>query len=136
MNFTRMTVVSVLLASSLGGCATSPAGSKLPADLQTELNTPLYCNDDAECKTMWERATYFVNTNAGFKLQIHNDTIIETYNPTDASPRLAFSITREPLGNGRYQITTKAWCANIFGCQPNQYEAIAKAKRYMRTGQK
>lgn len=136
MKFKRLVVTSAFLASLLGGCATSPPGSNLPSELQTELNAPLYCNDDAECKVIWERATYFVTENAGFKLQIHNDTVIETYNPTDASPRLAFNITREPLGNGRYQIRTKAWCANMFGCQPNQYEAIARAKRYMRTGQK
>lgn len=128
--------INVLAVMLLAGCATSPAGSKLPPDLQSELNEPLYCNSEAECKTIWERATYFVSANAGFKLQIQNDTVIETYNPTDASPRLAFSITKEPLDGGRYQIRTKAWCANIFGCQPNQYEAIAKAKRYMRTGQK
>ncbi|MGE3666954.1 MAG: hypothetical protein AB7G51_10085 [Steroidobacteraceae bacterium] len=85
---------------------------------------------------MWERATYFVSTNAGFKLQIHNDTIIETYSPTDYSTELAFSISREPLGGGRYQIWTKAWCANMFGCTPNQVEAMARAKRYIRTGQK
>lgn len=123
----------VLLVIILGGCATAPT---LPADLQAELNNPLYCQGEAECKTMWERATYYVNANAGFKIQIHNDTIIETYNPSEHSVRLAFSITREPLGNGRYQIWTKAWCANIFGCQPNHLEASAKAKRYIRTGVK
>ncbi|MBK6617477.1 MAG: hypothetical protein WAT53_08195 [Nitrosomonas sp.] len=124
----------VAFTAVLSGCASNQL--KLSVELQQEIDTPLYCNSEDECKVMWERATFFVNDNAGFKLQIHNDTIIQTYNPTEYSVNLAFSISREPLGNGKYQIWTKAWCANMFGCQPNQDEAIAKAKRYMRTGQK
>jgi hypothetical protein len=127
-------LVGTVIAISISSCA--GVKPKLSSELQSELDAPLYCENEQECKTMWERATYFVNANAGFKLQVLNDTIIETYNPSRYSPRLAFSISKEPLGDGRYQIWTKAWCANIFGCQPNQYEAIARLKRYMRTGKK
>ena len=131
MNKVRALVVLGVLAY-LSGCATSPA--ELSPELQSELNKPLYCEGEENCRIVWERATFFVNNNAGFKLQVHNDTVIQTYNPSENSPGLAFSISKEPLGNGRYQIWTKAWCANIFGCQPNQYEAIAMAKKYMRSG--
>ncbi|WP_308366981.1 MULTISPECIES: hypothetical protein [unclassified Microbulbifer] len=124
-------IISLILFT---GCAANK--QKLSADLQKELDEPLYCEGEDQCKEMWERATFFVNANAGFKIQIHNDTIIQTYNPTNSSPRLAFSITREPLGGGKYQIWTKVWCANMFGCQPNQFEATARAKRYVRTGRK
>ncbi len=126
-------LIGVIIAITSGCTANKP---KLTKDLQTEFDTPLYCDNDQLCKTMWDRATYFVNNNAGFKIQIHNDTIIETYNPSNASPKLAFSINKEPLGNNKYRIWVKAWCANIFRCQPNQHEAIARAKRYMRTGAK
>jgi hypothetical protein len=133
MNLSKYTAPIVgFVAIALSGCTANPP--KLTQELQSELDTPLYCESDEECKTMWERAAYFVNSNAGFKLQIHNDTIIETYNPTKYSPRLAFSVSKEPKGNGKYQIRVKAWCANMFGCQPNQYEAIARVKKYMRTG--
>jgi len=118
----------------LTGCASTE--SQLSSELQKELNTPLYCEEGISCKDMWERATYFVKSNSGFKLQILNDNVIETYNPTSNSPSLAFSISKEPLGDGKYKIWTKAWCNNIFGCQPNHWEAMARAKRYMRTGQK
>lgn len=107
---------------------------QLSEELQTALDSPLFCENEFECKIMWERAVYFVNRNAGFKIQLLKDSIIETYNPPSTSTRLAFSITKEPLGNGRYQIWTKAWCSNIFGCIPNNYEAMARAKRYIRTG--
>lgn len=133
INKLRLLIASIA-AVGVSGCATNP--TNLPPELQSEIDTPLYCQGENECKTMWERATFFVNANAGFKLQVHNDTIIQTYNPSDNSPRLAFSISKEPLGDGKYQIWTKAWCANMFGCHPNQYEAVARAKRYMRTGVK
>jgi len=133
MKYKLLLVLAASVAFS-SGCATNQP--KLSAELQQELDSPLYCNSEEECNLMWERATFFVTNNSGFKLQIHNDTVIQTYNPTNHSVRLAFNISREPLGNGKYQIWTKAWCANMFGCQPNQYEAVAKAKHYMRTGQK
>lgn len=117
----------------ISGCASQ---SNLSTNLQTELDTPLICNNEEECKIFWDRATYFVTSNAGFKIQIHNDSIIETYNPTNYSVRLAFRITREPLGDDQYRIITNAWCANLFGCQPDRLETMAKAKLYIRTGQK
>ena len=116
----------------ISGCAS--VQPKLSTELQSEFDEPLYCDGENECKMMWERATYFINKNAGFKLQIHNETIIETYNPAQNSPKLAFSVSREPLGNGKYRIWTKAWCNNMFGCQPNHIEAIARAKQYIRIG--
>lgn len=124
-------LIALTVVSS--GCATNQPN--LSAELQQELVAPLYCSSESECKLMWERATFFVTKYAGFKLQIHNDTVIQTYNPTHASVKLAFNITREPKGDGKYQIWTKVWCDNIFGCQPDHNEATAKAKRYMRTGQ-
>ena len=131
----RSTYLAVLLFSVVGfsGCATNQP--RLSPELQYELDTPLYCEGEEECKVMWERATFFVNENAGFKIQVHNDTIIQTYNPSKYSTSLAFSIYKEPLGNGRYQIWTKAWCS-WFVCKPNPIEAITRAKRYIRTGVK
>ena|SRR5690554_1134854 len=125
-------LTSVATVVLLGGCAANKP--QLTTELQSELEAPLYCEGEEQCKTMWERATFFVSSNAGFKIQIHNDTVIQTYNPMPNSPKLAFSISREPLGSGRYQIWTKAWCDNMFGCHPNHFEAIARAKRYIRTG--
>ena len=115
-------------------CAAS--GPTLSPGLQSEYDAPLYCEGEQQCKTYWERAAYFVSANAGFKVQTHTDMLIETYSPTGYSVYLGFKITREPLGEGRYQIWTNAWCDNLFGCKPDHREAIARAKRYIRTGQK
>ena len=127
----RRLLYLLLAAASLGCAAQLP---KLSPSLQEAYDSPLLCESEDECKLMWERATFFVSKNAGFKMQIHNDNLIETYNPTDGSTALAFSISKEPLGGGRYRIWTKAWCANMFGCTPNQHEATARAKRYIRDG--
>lgn len=128
----KRTISLVFFMVFFAGCATH----ELSAELQNELNAPLYCEGEKQCKTMWERATFFVNKNAGFKLQVHNDTVIQTFNPSEHSPKLAFSISKEPIGNDRYQITIEAWCANIFGCNPDHLETIARGKLYLRTGRR
>jgi hypothetical protein len=68
---------------------------------QTELDTPLYCEVEQQCKDLWERATYYVSTNSGYKIQNVNDTLIETYSPTQADTKLAWKIIKKPLGEGK-----------------------------------
>ncbi len=126
-------VLFAILSLTLAGCA---GKQPLSPALQREADTALFCEGEEQCKEMWERATFWVKSHSGFKLQILNDSVIETYNSTGGSVRLAFSVTREPLGGGRYQIWTNARCDNIFGCETPPIEAIARAKYYMRTGQR
>ena len=84
---------------------------------------------------MWDRAMYFINTNAAFKIQTVNDNMIETYNPRQGSRKLAFRVLKQPLGNNKYKILTFAWCDDtMFGCQPDKWIAIVRAKQYIRTG--
>ena len=124
-------IPAVLL--SLTGCVANQP--KLSSEVQYELDRALYCQTEDDCKAMWERATYYVSTHAGYKMQIVSDTVIETHNPTQHSTALAFKVTKEPVGTGQYRLWTTAWCANMFGCVPNKFEAIAKAKYYIRTGE-
>ena len=121
-------VYSFLLVLTTGCASTvSPYISK-------QLAKPLACKGEAQCKVMWDRAVYFVNTNAAFKIQTVNDNMIETYNPSRYSPKLAFRIIKQPLGDGAYRIRVKAWCDNLFGCSPNELNATVKAKNYIRSG--
>lgn len=128
-------IISVMATVLLYGCATHQQ-KPLSPELQGELDAPLYCTGEQECKALWERAAFFVNTNAGYKIQILSDTTIQTYNPAKYSPKLAFTITKEPLEEGKYRIWTTVWCANAFGCNPDRAVTAALAKRYMRTGKK
>lgn len=126
----KFVIIAALLATT--GCATAPPMS---SDLQAELTTPLICSGLEECKVMWERAGFIVGAVAGYKIQTYNDTIIETYNPAPNMPQLSVVVRKEPLGEGRYQIWTNAGCNNMFGCTPyGKDEAIARIKRYIRTG--
>jgi len=114
------------------GCST-PGKNMSLAD-QTELDIPLYCEGEQQCKDLWERATYYVSTNSRYKIQNVNDTLIETYSPTQSDTHLAWKIIKKPLGGGKYHIQTVAWCNNVFGCYPDSYEAMLNAKRYMKEG--
>lgn len=116
----------------MSGCASQ--SPRLDVGLQKELEQPLLCEGEVQCKEMWERAAFFVSSNSAYKIQIYNDNLIQTYSSTNSSTGLSYKITREPLGSGRYRIWVGAWCANIFGCHPNHLEASAKAKLYIRSG--
>ena len=124
--FSTVVTVSVLLV----GCATP--GAEMSVAETEELNEPLYCESESQCTSVWERATYYVTTNSGYKIQHINDSLIETYNSNDTS--LAWKIVKKPLGDGKYQILTSAWCGNAFGCYPDALEAMLAAKRYMKEG--
>ena len=121
-------ILTVLIAA---GCASTD----LTPSLSKELHTPVICKGLKQCNAMWDRAMYFVNSHAGFKVHIANDNMIETYNPTAYSPKLAFKVTKQPLGDESYKIVTAAWCDDwLFGCMPDRLATMAKANRYIRSG--
>jgi len=122
--------IAVTFVLFLTGCATQQS-SLSPAEI-TEVDMPLYCEGEAQCKDMWERAIYFVSTKSSYKIQNINDNLIETYNPGPYETNLAWRINKKPMGNGRYQILTAAYCANVFGCTPHYLDAILEAKRYIK----
>lgn len=126
-----MKILLLLLLFSLYACTTT---TPMSDELYKHLSTPLSCAGENECKIMWDRAMYFVNTNSGYKVQIANDNMIETYNPSQYSPKLAFRIIKQPLGDGAYKITVQTWCDNFLGCSPDSRTTTARAKRYIRSG--
>lgn len=119
---------AALAAVMLAGCATAP----LPAGMQYELTAPLVCAGERQCKIGWQAAQAWVASHAGMKLQIANDTVIETYNSTPSSPNLSVQVIRQPLGEGRDQFTIRAGCANLFGCVPDRLGAVVNFKREVR----
>ncbi len=124
--------VSALLA----GCAFMPPEPMSP-ELQTAYDTPLYCNGPEECKLIWERASYFVATESRWQVIALTDNLIETEGVPRGYYPLAYSIAREPMGKGRYRIMTQSWCGvGPNGCRPRADIGVARAKHYMRTGEK
>lgn len=124
-------LLMIIAASFVSGCVQMP---RMSPELSRNLNEELYCDGEIQCKEMWERAIYFVSTNAGYKISVQNDLLIETFGPNEPSPELHFKVVKEPKGEGRYRIWTYASCANIFGCRPSWQVGVARAKLYIRTG--
>ena len=119
------------------GCA--PQSTLSPA-MQADVARPLYCQGAKECKDMWKRALQFVSLNAGYKIDTANAAIIETkqlqcdscYLHPDRT--LAMRVTKSPLGDGRYQILTNAWCYKTRSCTPDIEETLWRAKLFIREG--
>lgn len=83
------------------------------------------CDGEKDCAAKWEAAQLWVSQNAGYKIQISSNVIIETYNSQDST--LAASITKEPLGSGKYKIIAKIWCSyedqGPYSCRPYSLDA-------------
>ncbi len=81
------------------------------------------CDGEAQCTAMWEAAQLWVAKNAGYKIQILSNVLIETYSSTDMS--LAARITKEPVSSGKYKIVALVRCSNPFGCITKPDLAVA-----------
>ncbi|MFF7399448.1 hypothetical protein ACFZAI_23550 [Achromobacter sp. NPDC008082] len=123
-------------AALLSGCVVGPRPATLSPELQKALDTPLYCSEASECKLVWERGIYYVANNSRWRVMAETSNLIETEYPDKGYYGLAYRITREPMGNGRYRISTQAWCGlKDWQCKPHADEGVARAKYYMMTGQ-
>ena len=119
-------LIILLTFTLLAGCATSPQVQAKRATFQKTIPT---CTKDIDCEVKWEAAQVWIVRNAGFKLQVATDTLLETYNPTDYSVNLGVRVIKEPLGGGNYRIVVSTYCANIFGCQPDTWDAALDFNR-------
>jgi len=88
------------------------------------------CEAD-KCNYMWEAAQVWVSNNSAYKIQIATSAIISTYNSTRGSTDLAFKVTKEPIGSGKYKISMFARCDNILGCAVNPDQAVQNFNRHI-----
>ncbi|RBW66333.1 hypothetical protein DS893_04750 [Vibrionales bacterium C3R12] len=126
-------IITTTIAIFLVSCANQQAPKTLSSELQKEYETPLLCTQNT-CDKMWERGTFFISQNTGFKIQVHNNMIVETWNSTGSSTGLAFKMTKEPLPDGAYRIWTTSQCGHSLYCDKDPIATVAKAKWYMRHG--
>ena len=80
-----------------------------------EASRPI-CRNDADCKVKWDASQLWLAKNSPMKIQIATDVVLETYGSTRG--KLAFRVTKEPIGAGEYRIFAEAGCDNPFGCSP------------------
>ena len=124
MNQRLLTIVA--MAAALIGCAARPDLHAKQAAFSATIPT---CSGTDECTAKWEAAQLWVVRNAGWKIQTQSTVLIETYNAVNSSPRIAVQVVKEPMGGGKYRLIVKVWCDNIFGCQPDSWEAALNFNR-------
>lgn len=122
------TFILIVLALVSFGCAPS---QQRTAQIAQFNSTVPECVGEQDCKDKWSAAQIWVSRNCGMKIQIANDTIINTYNSSRNSTRLAANVTKEPMGNDKYRIIIRTGCNNIFGCSPDAVEAAIEFNNYV-----
>jgi hypothetical protein len=100
---------------------------KKQAELEAIQNVPV-CFTEYNCERKWAAARDWVNRNAGYKIQIYSDDLIETYNSTSSSTALHARVTKTLLGDVGgsrvYAIGVTVGCDNIFGCSPKEKDSV------------
>src|SRR5262245_23808575 len=122
---------SFLTAVLLLGCASTGGDDpRLNADAMRELG----CIDKAQCELFWERAQVWVSGNSYYRVQLANDSVIETQGPLAGRMELAYRVIKIPDGKGGARIMITAECGNAFRCTPTVTDAMVAFKRYTRSG--
>lgn len=87
--------------------------------------TPVVCEGPEDCEAKWSRALSWVLTYADYRLQLNTDTLIQTYGPFINPHGTAFSVTKVPLGGGRYVFELRAACRSTPWCGRDLRERTA-----------
>lgn len=88
---------------------------------QIEATRPT-CEGEKDCAAKWDAAQLYVIKNAGYQMQIATNVLIETFNSHNRA--VAMSVTKEPLGGGRYRFIARAWCDSFLGCYRLPADAV------------
>lgn len=120
-------IATSLALAFLSGCA---APEPMTAEQAKLMEAPI-CDSSNSCTLMWQRAQLWLVNNSTWRLQMANDTLLQTFGPGDSTD-VAYTVTRTPLGGDRYQIAMRAGCGNIFGCVPKSgAERIMEFNTYL-----
>lgn len=112
----------------LSGCAQQQA---ISPGLQQEALAPLLCSSKPQCDLYWQRAQAWLVVNGAFRIQLANDTVIQTYGPLPNGGALAYRVTKLPTTLESARIVINGNCDNMLGCNPNLMEAAVSFKRFV-----
>jgi hypothetical protein len=121
----------ILLTLFLGACA-SPQGGMSQFELDVA-KQPLTCKDKAQCDVYWQRAQTYIVKNSRWKIQLSNDTLIQTYGPGD-DPYLAYTVNKVLKSDGSAEIEVSTRCGNMFGCEIAPWQGVKNLKEYVKSG--
>jgi hypothetical protein len=115
----------IIITLLLSGCAQAPyvnpyldGKHSVSAGNTSEATYPVKCKDQSDCSLKWQKAQLWVLNNGVWKIQISNDTLIQTFGPGSTTDT-AYAVTRQNNPDGSGLIDIKAACGNIFACYPN-----------------
>ena len=120
---------SIFLTALIVGCASEPY---VPTPKVAEAAaTPVICEGKDACEVMWSKAQIWVSENAGYKIQIATDSIIETYTARDYSQGYAVRMTKMPIGGGKYELSLNINCGYPALCSERPIIFQARFRRAM-----
>lgn len=124
-------IVTALGITILSGCATlSPEQEQAIIERDLQANREPVCNNDSECKLMWDKAVYFVSSNAGMVTRTSSDNLIETFAST--SMRMHVKVNKVPIESGKYRIQSVWGCGNVWGCNKHPKQIKADFNNYLK----
>lgn len=125
-------ILSILLISLLTACASPEQKVEKQAKIEEFRSTIPICTGPADCAAKWEAAQYFIIKTSPMNMQTVTNVLIQTYPSPKNSIRLAMSVTKEPLGNGKYRILVNAYCDNfMWPCEPGKLESALGFNNYV-----
>ena len=105
-------IISVIVLAStflfLGCGGPQPSPQLAPAQ---SMKTGYTCN--GSCKDSWTKAQLWIHKHSLMKIQIANDSMIQTYGSIDYAN--TFTATKVPLGNNTYSIQMEVGGGNPVG---------------------
>jgi hypothetical protein len=114
-------------ASLMAGCGAMKQAAQERQSLRYEYERTIpTCGSEKDCELKWSAARTFVLSNSDRKLQHITNDYLETYNPAPSSPGLAWRVNKEATGSSSYRIVATAWCANMFGCVPDNLTTMLR----------
>lgn len=122
----------VLVATlAVAGCA-APYQQVTPPPTQADMidfKLPLHCKSKEQCDRWWRTAQVWVMKNAGFKVQVATDAILQTFNATPGVAGYSVEISRAPEAAEGEVLEIEARCGWSGHCDRSHETFIADFKR-------
>lgn len=126
MRFEALAAV-VLCAASLGGCVEDQPAAQAGAPPPVP---SILCKKGPDCDAKWSRAQTWVSQNAGYRIQVANDGLIQTYGSTDTS--LAVVVNKTNIKGDQYEIVAQMSCGNDISCFPDPHRALVDFANFVK----
>lgn len=123
----KLEVGAAIMAAVLSGCA-SRQPQLSPSQLD-ELSRPVTCSGAERCGKLWRRVQIWVAENAGYKIQVATDAVIETYSAPAYATSWAMRATRVPREGDLEEVKIEFSCGQVPLCSPPRDRMELRFKR-------